>query len=94
LDKAHIIREIHRTAKENGGVVLGLGRFEEVTGISKNDRYGKYWARWSDAAREAGVDPNKLQGAHPEDHLLEQLALLSRRLSKVPTAGDLRLEAT
>ncbi len=90
-DKDHIIGEIQRTAKANGGVALGWRRFEEVTGIRYYDWYGQYWARWGDAVREAGFEPNRMNAACDDGYLLDQLALLSRRLGRIPTQGDLLL---
>jgi hypothetical protein len=91
MDKAQIISEIQRTAKANGGVALGFRRFEEETGISRYDWYGKFWARWGDAVREAGFEPNRLSEAYAEGFLLEKLVLLTRSLGHVPTLDDLLL---
>lgn len=91
MDKQHIIREIQRTAKENGGVALGWRRFEEETGIRYYDWYGQHWTRWGDAVREAGLEPNRMSEAYDETFLVGQLASLTRRLGHVPTDGDLRL---
>jgi hypothetical protein len=91
MDKAHIIREIQRTAKAHGGVALGRRRFEEATGIRYYDWYGQHWTRWGDAVREAGLEPNRMSEAYDEGFLVGQLALLTRRLSRVPTQGDLLL---
>jgi hypothetical protein len=90
MDRQHIIREIQRTAKANGGVALGCRRFEEETGIRYHDWYGKHWTRWGDAVREAGFEPNRMTEAFGEPYLVEQLAILTRRLGRVPTLGDLR----
>ena len=60
MTKEHIIGEIRRTANANGGVPLGWRRFEEETGIKYHDWYGKFWASWGDAVREAGFEPNRL----------------------------------
>jgi hypothetical protein len=91
MDKEHIIREIRRTANANGGIALGWRRFEAVTGIRYYDWYGQYWTRWSEAVREAGIEPNRMSEAFDEAYLVGQLALLTRRLGRVPTGGDLRL---
>jgi hypothetical protein len=91
VDKDHILSEIRRTA--NGGVALGHKRFTEVTGIGYYDWFGKYWARWSDAVREAGVEPSQMTEAYDIEQLVEQLVLLTRRLQRVPVQGDLRLVA-
>jgi hypothetical protein len=92
MDKDHIIREIRRTASANGGAALGRGRFENETGIRRHDWYGKYWTCWGDAVREAGLEPNQMSEAYDDETLLKWLASLTRRLCRVPTEGDLRLE--
>ncbi len=91
MDKAHIISEIRRTAKANGGVALGWRRFEEETGIRYYDWYGKFWTRWGDAVCEAGAEPNRMMEAYDEGFLVEKLVLVTRSLGRVPTAGDLLL---
>jgi hypothetical protein len=91
MDKEHIIREIRRTANANGGVALGWRRFEDETAIRYYDWYGQYWTKWSDAVREAGFEPNRMSEAYDEVFLIRQLALLTRRLGRIPTQGDLRL---
>lgn len=49
-----------------------------------------YWARWSDAIREAGYEPNKMITAIPEEDLLASLAGLVRKLGRFPALSDLR----
>jgi hypothetical protein len=93
MEKEHIIREIRRTANANGSVALGWRRFEEETEIRYYDWYGQHWTRWGDAVREAGFEPNRMSEAYDEAFLVGQLALLTRRLGRVPTQGDLRLAA-
>ena len=61
MNKQHILEQIKRTAKENGGAPLGVDRFASATGISEAAWRGRLWARWSDAVREAGFTPNTLR---------------------------------
>jgi hypothetical protein len=91
MDKERIISEIQRTAKANGGTVLGWRRFEAETSIRYYDWYGQFWTRWSDAVREAGFEPNRMSAAYDDEFLLEKLILLNQRLGRVPIAGDLLL---
>jgi hypothetical protein len=70
VDREQVLAEIQRCAAKNGGQPLGRGRFEEETGIRESDWLGRYWARWSDAVKEAGFAPNALQGAYSDDELL------------------------
>ena len=92
VTKQHIIDEIRRTAKENGGVPLGVGRFLKETGIRESDWRGRLWVRWSDAVREAGFKPNQKQTAIHDDVLLEKLATLTRELGHFPVAAEIRLK--
>jgi Meiotically up-regulated gene 113 len=89
--KSHIIAEIQRTAEGNGGVPLGFARFEDVTGIRFADWFGIYWARWGDAVREAGFEPNQLQSAYKREELLQKYAELAKELRRLPVRGDLSL---
>ena len=91
MNKAHIIDEIRRTAKGNGGVALGWRRFETETGIGYHDWYGRFWSRWGDAVREAGLKANRMSEAYDDAVLLEKLVLLTRTLGRVPTQGELVL---
>jgi hypothetical protein len=85
--------EIKRTAAENGGEPLGRQRFFHETGIRQTEWLGKYWARWGDAVREAGYEPNKLQPARNTDELLEHLIDFMRELGRYPVAAELKLRA-
>jgi hypothetical protein len=92
VKKAHILKEITRTAIDNGGVPLGEARFDSKTGIKRTDWFGIHWAKWSDAVREAGFTPNELNRAFEAELLLEKYAQYTRELGRLPTAGELRLK--
>ena len=91
FDKQHILDEIRRTANENGGVPLGRQRFESETGIKPYD-WQKYWPRFGEAQTEAGFEPNELQQAYTEVHLIELFVSLLRELGKFPTYAELRIK--
>ncbi|OGG59705.1 hypothetical protein A2765_03900 [Candidatus Kaiserbacteria bacterium RIFCSPHIGHO2_01_FULL_56_24] len=91
LSKEQILDEIKRTAKENGSKPLGTDRFEKETGIKPYD-WGKYWARFSDAQKEAGLMPNQLNSAYTDEFLFEKLIGLIRKLGKFPTYKEFRIE--
>ena len=93
MDKKHIIDEIIRTAKENNGIPLGIGKFARVTGIKRRDWCGKYWTKWGDAIKEAGYKPNKMISAYDENLLIERIVSLIREKRKFPTADEIRLKA-
>jgi hypothetical protein len=92
MDKRHIIDEIKRTAEATGGVPLGQNAFERETGIKKHDWYGRHWARWSDALREAGFAPNQMQVRSTDEHLIEKLIELTREVGRFPVEGEIRLK--
>ncbi len=92
VTRQHILDEIHRTAKTNGGVPLGKARFEQETGIRYYDWWGKYWSRWGDAVREAGFAANTLQDAFDDDEVIEKLIGLIRELGHFPVTGELRVK--
>jgi len=92
MQKDYIIREIVRTAKENGDVPLGRQKFENQTGIKFSDWYGKFWSTWGDAVKEAGYEPNVFQKAYDDDFLIEKLIELIREIGRFPTHGEIRLK--
>ena len=91
MTKQHILAEIRRTAEANGGKPLGHREFTNATGIRERDWSGRYWARWSDAVREAGYQPNAMSVAYTEDLLLGKLAQLARELGKFPVSSEVDL---
>lgn len=93
MNRQHILAEIVRTASQNGGVALGRERFFQETGIKESDWLGKFWARWSDAVKEAGCVPNQLQAPLEEEALLEHYVELTRELGHLPVVSELKLKA-
>jgi hypothetical protein len=83
MDKAFILSEIKRTAKENGGKALGLGKFAEETGV-KQYNWQVYWDVWSSALKEAGFEPNTFGRTHSHETLVEKLIELIRGLGQFP----------
>jgi hypothetical protein len=86
--KTHILNEIKRTAAENGGIPLGGARFKAQTAIKNGDWFGVYSARWGDALREAGFEPNQLQGAYEKQHVLQKYAELTLELGRIPVHSN------
>jgi len=66
VTKLYILREIKRTTQANGGTPLRRLQFESQTGIKRYDWFGVYWARWSDAVREADCLRDQHRPAKPE----------------------------
>lgn len=93
MTKEHILEEIKRTAKANGGVPLGQQKFFAETEIKSSDWKGKFWVRWGDAVREAGFTPNQMIKAYPDSWLFEKFIALTRELGRLPVFGDLQMKA-
>jgi hypothetical protein len=92
MQREEILAAIKRTADENGGKPLGRIRFENTTGIGKSD-WLHYWSRFSDAQREAGLAPNELARAYPDEHLFEKAVELARELDHYPTYDEFRTKS-
>jgi len=91
VTKDFILAEIRRVAEARGNPP-GKRDFFVQTGIKESDWSGKLWARWGDALREAGYEPNQKKQAHDEDHLMLALAGLVRELGRYPTRPESRLK--
>lgn len=91
LTKEEILKEIHRTTKENGGVPLGRDRFVRETGITEWE-FNKYWPRFSDLQKEAGLKPNSYNTAYDNEYVLDKYISLVREIKKIPTRGDFRFK--
>jgi hypothetical protein len=92
--KNFILSEIRRTAEKNGGKPLGRERFCTETGIKPTDWTGKYWARWGDAIKEAGLEPNRMNSLIPDEVVLERCAGLVREIGRFPVSNELKMRAS
>lgn len=93
MDRQTIIDEIRRTAAENGGTPLGVRRLDSEAGI-KEHHWKQYWARLSDAQREAGLEPNAKTEAFGNEKLAALLVGLARELGRFPTHAEIRVKST
>jgi hypothetical protein len=93
MDRDHILAEIQRTTAENGGTPLGRSRFFAESGIAEHYST-RYWARWSEAVRDAGFEStNQFTEAIPRETLLEKLATLVRELGRFPVNRELKVKS-
>lgn len=91
ISKEAILKEIRRIAETNGGNPPGRLVLESEAGIKESAWRGVYWAKWSDAVKEAGFEPNKITAAYPKEQLFEILAGLTQEMGHIPTYSELRL---
>lgn len=89
--REEILNEIKRLAKENGGQAFGVRAFERATGITQATWSGKYWARWSDALKEAGFEPNEWQRKSDAEYIFEKLLEVTRHYGRLPTSREMRM---
>ena len=85
-----IIAEIKRLANDTGKAP-GVANFEQLTGIPRKEWMGKIWARWGDAIREAGYEPNELNSKYDSTKVLEFVADCSLSIGRLASNNDLRL---
>ena len=91
--KQHIMAEIRRLARDNGGRPPGTRAFERETGIKDSDWYPRLWLRWGDALQDAGFTRNMFQKALSNETLLGNYARLAQRLGRLPLQDELILES-
>src|SRR5712692_4058176 len=89
--REHILSEIRRVTAANGGNPPGARSFERETDIRQAAWRGVYWARWSDALREAGFERNIKKEKYEEQFFLIKLAEACRHFHRFPTAMELRM---
>jgi hypothetical protein len=92
LTKDDVLREIRRTADENGGVPLGKIAFLEATGIRESDWCGRWWTTWGAAVREAGLEPQRMNPRLDDEIVLDAAVRIVRKLGRFPTAAESRFE--
>ncbi|MFV1492354.1 GIY-YIG nuclease family protein [Phaeobacter sp. JH18-32] len=91
--RERILSEIKRLAAENGGKTPGKIYFQQETGISDSDWYGKLWVRWNDVVADAGLTPNDMQERLSGDLVLDKYAEVCRHYGKPPSSAELRFYA-
>lgn len=88
--RQHILNEIARIAKERGETP-GRMVFERMTGIKDSAWRGVFWARWSDAIKEAGLETNEYQQRATKTRMLSKLAAATRHYGRIPVFAELKL---
>lgn len=87
----HIVSEIRRLTKANGGQPPGEILFTRETGIGPHHWRGKFWARWSDALVEAGLSPNQWTTRRDSESILVGIVGAVRHYRRLPTNAELEL---
>jgi hypothetical protein len=90
--RQEIIIEIRKLVSRTGAIP-GERTFASATRIKESAWKGKYWARWTDAIREAGYDPNTLTQKIPDEAILEKLAIFITTLGYFPVRDEINVQA-
>ena len=90
FSRDEIIKEIQRIAKLLGRSP-GVEAFARESGIKRHHWLGVYWARWSDALADAGLETNSLNSRKNSAEILKRLADLSLSKGRVPAKAELKL---
>ncbi len=88
--KQHILDEIRRIAEASGSTP-GMRVFERETGIREHEWRGVHWRSWSDALKEAGFEPNKMQSKYSTDEVLKKFAEATKHFGRIPANVDIRM---
>ncbi len=86
LTKEEIIQAIRHTA-DTLGHSPSRSNFVSITGISEY-KVLKHFASWNDAVKEAGLKPNLTNVKISDGDLIEDWALLVRKLREIPTRSQ------
>jgi len=92
MDRADVLSEIRRSSREHSGKAPGRARFEAETGIGYGV-WGRFWARWGDALKEAGMQPNEMNQPYRPEDLAEAFVSLAQELGHLPSRAELRVKA-
>jgi hypothetical protein len=92
MSREEILSEIKQIAKQRNGSPPGRELFAKLTGI-KPYHWSAFWARWSDALRDAGFASNELISGYSDQTLFGHLVNLIRKLGHFPSALEIRFEA-
>ena len=91
--KQDILSAIKQFYKDSGNKAIGQKSFSQATGISLY-YVGKYWARWSDATKEAGVKHGAKWTREKDEVLVKDMIGLIRKYKKYPSLGEIRVSGS
>jgi len=93
VTKDEILSEIRKFVAANDGVIPGERTFAAATRIKESAWKGKYWARWTEAVKAAGYDPNTLNQKIPDEDILDKLAGFITSLGYFPIRDEINVQA-
>lgn len=85
--KAEVIEAIRSVSKSIGSDVLSRSKFLKSTDVTIRDIL-RYFPKWSDACREAGVKHDSSHDRISDDDILADWGLVTRSLGAVPSVTE------
>lgn len=89
--RERILSYIKRIAEANGGKVPGVRVFKNESGIREHEWLGVFWARWSDALKEADHEPQLFNQKADSQVYLKKICDAMNHFKKFPTAAEQKL---
>jgi len=86
-----ILEEIRKLATASGGKPPGFRAFLNHTGIGEHVWRGVYWARWSDALKEAGFTANTWREKSDTNYIVQKYIEATRHYGHLPTGSELEI---
>jgi Meiotically up-regulated gene 113 len=86
--REEVLVKIRSLAAANGGIAPGQKTFENETGIGRSFWLGKFWAKWSDAVRDAGLTPQERNKPIQKEMIFEYLAEIVNHYQREPTRAE------
>ncbi|KAF0231193.1 MAG: hypothetical protein FD175_1062 [Beijerinckiaceae bacterium] len=86
-----ILQEIRRLASANSGQAPGQKLFAKETAIAQHQWRGKFWARWGDALKDAGLEPNDWNGKSDANAILSGVVIACRHYGRLPTNAEMEI---
>jgi hypothetical protein len=93
VTREEIISEIRKFVVAHAGEIPGERSFASATRLKESAWKGKHWARWTDAVRDAGYDPNILMQRIPDEEILEKLGGFITQLGRFPVRDEINVRA-
>lgn len=93
ISRQELLDNIRKYVKTHDGKIPGERSFAAATRIRQSSWKGRYWARWTDAVREAGYKANTLTQKVSDEDILARLANLVTKLGHFPVRDEINMEA-
>ncbi|MCU7490075.1 MAG: GIY-YIG nuclease family protein [Ignavibacteria bacterium] len=92
MTKKEILKAIKNVANSKGKLDVGVKTFCKQYDITEY-MINKYWLKWSDAVKEAGIKPNTMKvEKYTDEELLSKLIEFIREIGKYPTDAEIKMK--